>query len=99
MGFRFCRELRIMLQSILHSLHSLVWTTVVLVLFFYMFGVLLTTGTAEYLEETNLWRSESTQELRKHFGSLDRAVLSMFMSMSGGVDWADLLHALRDLPW
>merc|ERR1719229_609416 len=39
----------------------------------------------------------STEELRSYFGTLTDSTVSLYMAMSGGVDWGDVYEALRPM--
>jgi hypothetical protein len=99
--FDVFRELRIMLLGIMRSLQSLVCTVFLLLLCFYIFGICLSDGVIDYLNETAGWNNadEDIFALQETFGTLDASVLSLFKSMSGGVDWGDCLSLLRPLPF
>merc|ERR1719210_1659427 len=43
--------------------------------------------------------STSTVDLRRHFGTLTGATLTLYASMSGGKDWGETLNLLKPLPW
>lgn len=97
---RFFRELRMMIYSILGSLKSLLWVIVVQCSMFSIFGVCFVTAVnteMDTLEKRNLNRNKDVQ---KFFGTLDRAFLALYMSMTGGNDW-DLYYAAisQSLPW
>jgi len=98
---RFFRELRMMLYSILSSISSLFWSMWVLTLCFYIFGISMTSGVSDYLNNEGgepLWHREETAILRKFFGSLDRSMYALYRSMSGGNDWGDVVDLLDPLP-
>jgi len=94
---RFFRELRLMIFSILGSLKSLLWCMLVLNGMFLICGISLTSGTVEFLTTTEMWHLEENQNLIKYFGTLDTSMLSLYMAMSGGKDWADLYELLVEL--
>jgi len=95
---RFFRELRMMIFSILGSMKSLVWVVLVLAMTFYLFGLTFTAATTSTLDTLDRWHVPETQDLIAHFGTLDRSLLSLFQSMSGGQDWGMFYDALRTLP-
>jgi Ca2+-binding EF-hand superfamily protein len=89
---RFFRELRIMIFSILGSLKSLLWVIMVLGFMFYMFAVGFVAATTNYIHDDfdpAVWgeTNEGALLLQSHFGTIDSALLSFFMAMSGGNDW------------
>lgn len=95
---RFFRELRMMVFSILGSLRSLVWVTIVLGLNFYIFGISFTAAVTQHLTTTDVWLLDDNRDLVLYFGSLSRAMLHLYMSMSGGNDWVVYYEALTRLP-
>lgn len=95
---RFFRDLRLMVVSILGSVKSLCWVTVILFLMFYVFGVCLTQGATDYLSSNNNWDSADTKPLREWFGSLENSILSLLEAMIGGVSWGEHMDVLSQLP-
>merc|ERR1712107_920894 len=39
------------------------------------------------------------RELVKLFGTMEQALQSLFMSISGGVDWGEVMSPLEDVGW
>jgi hypothetical protein len=94
---RFFRELRIMIYSILGCMKNLLWVVVVLCLTFYIFGVAFTSAVTDKLKTAKEYNAEENEKLLLYFGTVDRAALSLFMSMSGGNDWAEYYEQLNQL--
>jgi len=89
-------ELRAIVSSIVGSFRSLVWVVVLLLLMMYIVAVFFTQSITDHLvelkktaEETNVPYTLSAEEkiLTTYFGGLARAILSLWQSMSGGMDW------------
>ncbi|CAE8665973.1 unnamed protein product [Polarella glacialis] len=91
---KFFRELRMMIFSIMNSMKSLLWVMLILGLMYYIFGISFSAAATEYLVTTEMWNDPENSALVHHFGTLDRAFVSLFMSMSGGNDWAVYYDAL-----
>lgn len=91
----FFRELRLMLCAITTSLKSFLWSMMVLILMFYIFGLTMTVGASEHLSkgEGQSWYRDNLQ-LREFFGTLDVSMFSLFMAMSGGRDWYEFYDSL-----
>lgn len=87
-----------MVYSITGSLKTLFWLALVLTFLFYLFGISFTTATTELLSEPSQWQNEDSMELHRRFGNLSSSILSLFMAMSGGLDWGELLKSIRRLP-
>jgi len=101
--FRYVGALRTLLLSIMSSIASLFWTIVLLVLLFYSFGVLLTQLVSDYCrdkaiaETLDLNAAPDCSDLAfgRYWTSVGEAMLTLFMSISGGIDWDDALAPLQ----
>jgi len=94
---KFFMQLRIMIRSIMFSLRPLLWAAIVLLGMFYVFGIILTQGVIDSLQKHESWDDEASVELRRYFGTLEDAALSLFQAMSGGINWGVLFEALSPL--
>jgi len=94
----FFRELRIMVYSIIGSMKNLLWIMVVLGVTFYLFGITFTSGVTFELTEPRKWKDSEYKMLLDSFGTIDKGILTLFMSMSGGNDWVVYYEALERLP-
>eukprot|EP00434_Breviolum_minutum_P032125 symbB.v1.2.028412.t1/scaffold2968.1/size66330/2 len=101
--FRYVGALRTLLLSIMSSIASLFWTIVLLVLLFYSFGVLLTQLVSDYCRDRaiaatlDLNAAPDCSDLAygRYWTSVGEAMLTLFMSISGGIDWDDALVPLQ----
>lgn len=94
---RFVRELRLMVYSLAGAMKTLGWAVVLIAIIIAIFGVYFTDGAVVHLEHHRT-QVEANQALRMRFGALSSASLSLYMGMSGGVDWTELWEALGPLP-
>jgi hypothetical protein len=94
----FFRELRIMVYSIIGSMKNLMWIMVVLGVTFYLFGITFASGVTFELTKPEDWKGADNQSLLDSFGTVDKGILTLFMSMSGGNDWVVYYDALGRLP-
>eukprot|EP00931_Biecheleriopsis_adriatica_P087024 TRINITY_DN61546_c0_g1_i1.p1 TRINITY_DN61546_c0_g1~~TRINITY_DN61546_c0_g1_i1.p1 ORF type:complete len:668 (-),score=136.38 TRINITY_DN61546_c0_g1_i1:48-2051(-) len=92
---KFFRELRMMIFSIMNSMKSLAWVILILTMMFYVFGITFVSGVLSHLDTTDKWNQAEHDNLVKFFGSLDRAIISLYMAMSGGNDWCVYFEALE----
>eukprot|EP00927_Polykrikos_kofoidii_P011849 TRINITY_DN15068_c0_g1_i2.p1 TRINITY_DN15068_c0_g1~~TRINITY_DN15068_c0_g1_i2.p1 ORF type:complete len:576 (-),score=113.97 TRINITY_DN15068_c0_g1_i2:76-1803(-) len=92
---RLISELRTIVSSILGSFKSLAWTMVLLLLMIYIVGVYFLQSVTDVLvgKETAELK-EQELALRYHFGSLGRALLSLWEAISGGEDWNKMIDPL-----
>eukprot|EP00927_Polykrikos_kofoidii_P014792 TRINITY_DN16528_c0_g1_i1.p1 TRINITY_DN16528_c0_g1~~TRINITY_DN16528_c0_g1_i1.p1 ORF type:complete len:814 (+),score=165.43 TRINITY_DN16528_c0_g1_i1:191-2632(+) len=94
-------ELRTIVSSIVGSFSSLGWTVVLLSLMIYIVAVYFTqtvnTRMVEVSPESGIVLANLDEEqlaLKSKFGSLFRAILTLWEAISGGIDWDDLANPL-----
>lgn len=96
--FRFVMAFRTLITSILYTLKSLFWALMLLIVIVYVFGVLFTQAVNDFLLDNaeTMPLTKGDEELaRNYFGSLQDAMLSLFMSIAGGVSWEAVIRPLR----
>jgi len=101
---RFFYSFRLMVYSVMYSIGSLVWVFVLLVFLMYFFSMVFVNGAAEYLHNSNEnfgapCETISCKELERLFGGVMQALVSLFMSICGGIDWREAWQALYDVHW
>lgn len=87
---RLIGELRTIITSLAGSMKSLLWTVLVLFLLIYIVAVYFTTMVLDH----RLTDETADPSLEVYYGSLGRSILSLYESISGGVDWDDLAAPL-----
>ncbi|CAE7753839.1 Cacna1h [Symbiodinium pilosum] len=92
---RYFTDLRVMVQGILISSKTLVWALALLFLLMFAVAACILQLLRPYL--SSLDPATETQELLLHFGSMPGGIFTLFSSMSGGVDWADVARKLNDV--
>lgn len=95
---RLIRELRLMVMSLGYAFKPLVWSIVLVLIILLIFGVFFTDGAVAYCVKNQAMDKEETKLLRQYFGTLMTSTLSLYMAMTGGVDWENVYHALDSLP-
>lgn len=99
---RMIHELRVLVSCITNSIKSLVWTCLLLFIMIYSMSLILTqlvhdhrmTFDPEGLCNSGREGCEHHLALLHFYGNLARSMLSLFQSISGGVDWDQLLYPL-----
>merc|ERR1712107_4888 len=86
---RFFRSLRLLLVAVWNTLRSLCWTTLLLVMIQYMFGVIFT--------QVSNTEGTGTSEAREYYGTVLRSIYTLFQSISGGIDWHRAADALAGM--
>jgi len=99
--FRFVLALRTLIHSILHTLKSLFWALVLLVLIVYVFALIFTQSVADHLtdESAHELSEENLEASRKYFGTLMSTMLSLFMTVTDGVSWEKVIAPLGAISW
>lgn len=87
---RLFHSLRVMILSIVHSAQDLLWVFLLLFLVIYSFGIIFLTGVMEHLENN----PSPNMDVVDKFLDLPKALLVLFMAISGGVDWQDVILPL-----
>jgi len=94
--FRFFKDLRLMVVGILASIRPLFWCLVLLFLVMYVFAVgLMQIVVHNYLRLPG----EVQEELTEYFGSLPQSIYTLFLCISGGIDWQDAANPLMEVSW
>lgn len=98
--FHLVSELRAILISIFGSVRYLLWTLTLLLMVMYMIGVYLTQLVTDHFVGDRE-RLHADAVLRDLCGSLQLTMLSLFMLITGGMDWQEMSDPLmHDIsPW
>lgn len=113
-AIRFCSDLRVMVHAVMGSARSLLWASILLVSIMFMFGVFVMQVAVPLLKnnpvdpDLPVPADLSTEEvsdgqtafvIKKHYGSIARAMFTLFMSVSGGMDWSEAAGPLKEVHW
>mmetsp|Transcript_114005 Transcript_114005/g.329326 ORF Transcript_114005/g.329326 Transcript_114005/m.329326 type:complete len:583 (-) Transcript_114005:77-1825(-) len=94
---RLLPNLRIILLSILDSMVALLWSFLFIAFFMYIFAVLVLYGVSEHRRQGRAIDAAVEAELHLWWGGLYRSIVTLFMSISGGCDWADAVRPLGEM--
>lgn len=94
-NFGSVRELRLMVDSIIVSLPSLLWACVFLMFILYLFSVFIALDVTDHIQSN----SSVEGRLLDYYGSIGHSMLSLFMAISGGTDWETLLAPLQHMNY
>lgn len=98
----FFKELRMILYSMMGSIKAMFWAIMLMLLLSYMFGIMMLQGCASHLQGMRPGSAEALQETEKtyeHWGSVVGAMNSLFMVVTSGMDWHEVVqpvHAAGD---
>jgi len=80
------RKLRLMTVAIVNCSMMLMWAVLALLLVTFLFAVVFLNATSQYVSDATS-RNEYVDDMRTYFGSLFMTMVTLFMAVSGGVDW------------
>lgn len=92
---RVFTALRVMIVAILDSALVLFWCVVLLLFMLLIFALLFVQYVEDFLKDNCASMAECPhEELLETFGSVEAAMLSLYMAITGGNDWAYYYHIL-----
>eukprot|EP00434_Breviolum_minutum_P026505 symbB.v1.2.023431.t1/scaffold2143.1/size88057/2 len=98
---RFVMALRTLISSIIYTLKSLIWAMILLGLIVYVFSVLFAQAVGDALIQYSTGSPDNVLDdvdiagMRRYFGTLEDTMLSLFMSIAGGVSWEEVVRPLK----
>ena len=90
-------EIRVLFVSVASALRALIWMVVAQVLLMYIFALVLVDAVSSYLlhmEEDRIDVDVKTSA-EEHWGSLGRAMLTLYESVTGGAPWRTVVPPLK----
>jgi hypothetical protein len=99
---RFFHSLRILVGAMLGTMKSCIWTSLLLLIIMYSFGMVFAQATYVYsMEHTEDNLSYDNQgwvtSLHCYWGSLTRSIFTLFMAVVGGLDWGKATYVLSNV--
>lgn len=101
---KFFRDLRILLAAVTSTLKTAIFAFVLIFMAMYMCGIAIGQMTAEHLQlqeasdvKLTVDQKKTQDDLKFFFGSIPRAMLALFMTIAGGIDWKDAAIPLLEI--
>jgi len=91
---RYISSLRTIVFSIVSTMSSLLWTLVLLVMLFYCFGVFITQLVTDHCRYQD-GLADCPQDLTKFWASVGDSMLTLYLSITGGLSWEEALRPLQ----
>lgn len=93
---RFFEELRVIMLSIAHSLHTFFWAMVMLWLILYMCAIVFVQGVADYIRNSSEYTvpDEIQQDCFEDWGSMHKAMITEYKAIAGGGPWGHVTDGL-----
>ncbi|CAE7941310.1 unnamed protein product [Symbiodinium necroappetens] len=77
---------------------SVGWTSLLLVVLFYLFGVLLTQISTDHCRDLKYTSGDSCDDqLNRFWSSVPQSMLTLFLSITNGISWDEALQPLRQI--
>jgi len=95
---RAVHSLRLFILSIFASGMSLIWCALIVSIIVYFFAVCFLNGVTEYFRD-GAHGAEEEATVEKMYGNVWLAMVTLFMCISGGVDWQEAMEPLVSVHW
>jgi len=95
-ALRVMQELRRMLVAIVHSLKPFFWVFLFLSICIFIFAVPIQQAVSR-LYSNALADDPVVEKIKPWFGTVPETVVSLFMAITGGADWGEMMYALGDI--
>lgn len=93
---RFFRPLRVLALSIFSTLKTLIWALFLICIIIYMVGIVFAQAAIDPSLAHKLGPA-SRAEIHRIYGTVPRAMFSLFKATTGGVDWGELVYPLASI--
>jgi len=90
------RELRLLVYSVLGCVRSLGFSLIMLFSFILLCSTILTVGAQSCIFSAT---PEQNDKILRFFGTLSRTCVTLYMAISGGMDWGENYWILEPLGW
>jgi len=95
---RFFRSLRLLIYAIAKTLRALLWTMLLLTIILYSFSIMFTQAATTHIIDLGIPQSADPQsDVEKYYGTMLRSCYTLFMSITGGVNWGVVVDILADV--
>merc|ERR1719329_48176 len=91
---RSFRELRLVIDSLMGSMRSMMWTAILILTVTFMFSLCFVEAAAQYIKDLPNDAHEEREEILLYWRSVPQAMLSIYKASTGGVDWGDAANPL-----
>lgn len=92
----FLKDLRLMALAIAKSIVPILWASMLLILIMFLFSVLFLQAVVVHVNGATS-DDETSQQFRIYFDSLPMAILTLWMTVTGGVSWWEVARGLLDV--
>lgn len=91
-------SLRVVVLAIIESLSSMVWSFAVVAFVMYVFAVYILYEVSDYFYAVGPEANDNDSiAIKAYYGDVYKAMVTLFMAISGGVDWVDRMSPLLQI--
>jgi len=94
---RLLHELRLMVDSVIHSVSVLLWAIVLLGMIIYMVAIIITQAVTDHCLNQNCVNAPRRSKVLEYFGTVPQSMYTLFQGIFGGVSWAEFAIPLRQV--
>lgn len=95
---KFCPQLIVLVQGILESMSAMIWLFALLALTLFIMSLIFMSATANFLKARfGEDETEHMAQMKNYFGTLSDSFLSLFKSITGGIEWEKLGDGLMKI--
>lgn len=91
---RVVRPLRMLVHSIFSTLKSLIWALILLGIIIYMFSIIFTQSVTDFIKEDSQITAIESTALRQDWGRLATSMFTLYLIVTNGRDWYELVDSL-----
>lgn len=93
------RELRLIMNSLLGCAKVAVWSLITIFMASFFFGLCIIQGCTDYLKSYKDYSvpEKVQEEIELYWGSLGKALETLYKSVTGGNDWTEYAHPLENI--
>jgi len=95
----FLYKFRFLVSACVNSLSVLFWALLVLTVLTYIFSVTFLTNLASWIEGVGASETSQVELVSTYFCTLPQTMLTLFMSITGGVNWSACVDVFADVSW
>ncbi|CAE7206227.1 CAC, partial [Symbiodinium microadriaticum] len=102
--FRYRTPLKALVLSIFSTVMPLIWTLVLLLILLYSFSIVLTQLVVDDCRHRTVEATGDpnaipicAEHLQRHWSTVPESMNSLFMGITGGIEWDELMRPLRDV--
>jgi len=99
---RYARTVQQIVYALQASVGTLFWSMLMVFMVLYCFSIAFVQGATEYLTEfeaNDQSDSDVADGFRKSYGCLGTAIYSLFMAMTGGRNWGEVIEPFLRVSW